>query len=313
MVKFTLKQIQYFVAVADHGSISAAATASHISQAAMSQALSDLERVVGAQLVVRHRSRGVVLTGVGQQFLADVRGLVRHAGEVQNSIIERQQGLVGPLAIGCYSTLAAFWVPVISERFIKPNPRLNVTMEEGEAVQLQHRMQEGSLDAVLTHTRHLLPGVQARTVKVGRPYVLLAAGHPLASRKSIRLAELATEDFVSLDIPSVRDNQLVNLRLSGLDPKIAWRSSSFEAVRGMVARGLGYTVLVQRPPVNTSYDGLPLATVEIDGPVGHSDICVAYASVTRPSLRLRAFLDFCSETGAAGDSAGSPVAGQARS
>lgn len=299
MVNFTLKQLQYFVAVADHGSISAAAAATHISQAAMSQSLTDLERIVGAQLMVRHRSRGVALTGVGQQFLRDVRSLVRHADDVHNSIIERQQGLVGPLAIGCYSTLSAFWVPVISERFIKPHQRLTVTMEEGEAAELQHRMQEGYLDAVITHTRHLLPGVQARTVKEGRPYVLLAADHPLASRKSVRLAELAEEDFVSLDIPTVRDNQLVNLRLSGLDPKIAWRSSSFEAVRGMVARGLGYTVLVQRPPDNHSYDGLPLATVEIDGPVGHSDVCVAYASVTKPSLRLRAFLDFCAEVGGA--------------
>jgi DNA-binding transcriptional LysR family regulator len=305
VVNFTLKQLQYFVAVADHGSISAAAAAGHISQAAMSQSLTDLERIVGAQLMVRHRSRGVALTGVGQQFLRDVRSLVRHADGVQDSIIERQQGLVGPLAIGCYSTLSAFWVPVISERFIKPHPALNVTVEEGEAGELQHRMQEGYLDAVITHTRHLLPGVQARTVKEGRPYILLAADHPLASRKSVRLTELAGEDFVSLDIPTVRDNQLVNLRLSGLDPKIAWRSSSFEAVRGMVARGLGYTVLVQRPPVNRSYDGLPLATVEIEGPVGHSDICVAYASVTRPSLRLKAFLDFCAKVG--GAASGGPV------
>ena len=78
----------------------------------------------------------------------------------------------------------------------------------------------------------------------GPPYVLLAASHPFAGRDSIRLAELADEDLVSVDIPSVQDNQLVNLRMSGLDPKIAWSSSNFEAVRGMVARGLGYTVLV---------------------------------------------------------------------
>jgi DNA-binding transcriptional LysR family regulator len=304
VVNFTLKQLQYFVAVADHGSISAAAAASHISQAAMSQALTDLERSVGSQLVVRQRSRGISLTGVGQQFLRDARSLVRHADDVQDTIVERQQGLVGPLAIGCYTTLAAFWVPVISEKFIKPNRRLEVSLEEGEGRELQQKMLDGYLDAVLTHTRHLLPGVEARTVKEGRPYVLLAADHPLAGRKSLRLAELAEEDFVSLDIPTVRDNQLVNLRLSGLDPKIAWRSSSFEAVRGMVARGLGYTVLVQRPPVNTSYDGLPLATVEIDGPVGHSDVCVAYSSTARPSLRLRAFLDFCAEAGGA---AGGPA------
>ena len=64
-----------------------------------------------------------------------------------------------------------------------------------------------------------------------------------------------------------------------------------------MAKGLGYTVLVQRPPVNLSYDALPLAILEIEDNLGHSDICVAYVESDRPSLRLRAFIDFCLETG----------------
>ena len=298
VVNYTLKQLQYFIAVADAESISGAATACHISQAAMSQAINELERIVGSQLLVRHRARGVVLTAVGAHFLRDAKDLVRHAEEVQGHIGERQSTLAGPLVIGCYTGLSAFWLPVICEQFTKPNPGLEVRIIEGDGVVLQERMLEGYLDAVLTHTRHLLPQVKHAPVMAGRPYVLLAAGHPLAGRGSIRLAELADEDFVSLDIPSVQDNQLVNLRMSGLDPKIAWSSSNFEAVRGMVARGLGYTVLVQRPPVNMSYDGLPLAMLEIDGPVGRSDICVAYTASDRPSLRLRAFIEFCERIGA---------------
>ena len=66
----------------------------------------------------------------------------------------------------------------------------------------------------------------------------------------------------------------------------------------MVARGLGYTVLVQRPPVDLSYDGLPLAVLEIEDNVGHGDICVAYIPSDRLSLRLRAFIEFCVEAGA---------------
>lgn len=298
MVNYTFKQLQYFIAVADSGTISGAAVTCHISQAAMSQAIAELERIVGSQLLVRLRARGVVLTAVGTHFLRDAKDLVRHAEEVQEQIGERQSGLVGPLNIGIYSGLSAFWLPVICEQFTKPNSGLEVRIVEGDGAELQERLIEGYLDAVLTHTRHLLPRVQHTTVMPGIPYVLISAEHRLAGKKSVRLAELADEDFVSLDIPAVRDNQLVNMRLSGLDPKIAWSSTSFEAVRGMVARGLGYTVLVQRPPVNLSYDGLPLATLEIDGPVGHSDICVAYTASDRPSLRLRAFIEFCERVGA---------------
>lgn len=297
MLDYTLKQLQYFVAVADRGSISAAAASCHISQAAMSQALTELERIVGARLVVRHRARGIVLTAVGSHFLRDAKALVRHAEEVQGRVIERQDRLVGPLVIGCYSGLSAFWLPEIGHGFIKPNPGLEVTMVEGDGAELQERMLEGYLDAVLTHTRHLIPRVERTTVMAGIPYVLVSGDHWAAGRKTIRLAELADDDFVSLDIPSVRENQLANLRQCGLDPKIAWKSSSLEAVRGMVARGLGYTVLVQRPPVNLSYDALPLAILEIEDNVGHSDICVAYIGSDRPSLRLRAFIDFCIDTG----------------
>ncbi|MGL3805484.1 LysR family transcriptional regulator [Paeniglutamicibacter sp. R2-26] len=298
VVNYTLKQLQYFIAVADARSISGAAATCHISQAAMSQAINELERIVGSQLLVRQRARGVALTAVGAQFLRDAKDLVRHAEEVQGNIGDRQSTLSGPLVIGCYTGLSAFWLPVICEQFTKPNPGLEVRIVEGDGAALQERMLDGYLDAVLTHTRHLLPTVKHTPVMTGSPYVLLAASHPMAGRRSIRLAELADEDFVSLDIPSVRDNQLVNLRMSGLDPKVAWSSTNFEAVRGMVARGLGYTVLVQRPPVNVSYDGLPLATLEIEGPVGRSDICVAYTASERPSLRLRAFIEFCQRTGA---------------
>ncbi|WP_102158759.1 LysR substrate-binding domain-containing protein [Zhihengliuella halotolerans] len=297
MIKYTLKQLQYFAAVADAGSLSGAAAACHISQAAVSQSLTELEREVGAQLVVRHRARGVVLTAMGSRFLQDARALIRHAEDVQASATERQEELAGPLVIGCYTSLSAFWLPVIGEKFIRPNPRLDVTIIEGDGAELQERMLDGYVDAVITHTRHLLPQVDSTTVMVGRPYVLVPADHRLAHRGSVQLTELADDDFVQLDVPTVRENQLVNLRMSGLDPHIAWKSSSFEAVRGMVARGLGYTVLVQRPPVDVSYDGLPLAVLEIDGDVGHSDICVAYAPAHRKSLRLTAFIDFCVATG----------------
>ena len=220
MLDYTLKQLQYFVAVADRGSISAAAAASHISQAAMSQAITELERIVGSQLMARHRARGIVLTAVGSHFLRDAKALVRHAEEVQSRVIERQERLVGPLTIGCYTGLSAFWLPEIGHGFMKPNPGLEVTLLEGDGGELQERMLDGYLDAVLTHTRHLLPRVGWTPVMAGVPYVLVSQDHWAAGRKTIRLADLAHDDFVSLDIPSVRDNQLANLRQSGLDPKV---------------------------------------------------------------------------------------------
>lgn len=295
MLRYTLRQLQHFVAVADSGSISRAAELNHVSQAGMSLAVTELEKALGTRLLVRHKAKGVTLTSAGRRFLIDARALLSHAEELEASVTESAGTLAGPLAVGCYTNLSAFWVPLITAGFAAPNPKLRLTIVEGSPAELQDQLGEGRLDAVLTHTLHVRPGLRTRVIKEGRPYILLAADHPLAGRQAISLPELADEDMVLLDIPSVRDNQLPNLRNSGLEPKIAWRSTSFEAVRGMVARGLGYTVLVQRPAQDVSYDGLPLVCVPIDGSIRHSDICFAFPDSPPVSRRLDALMDYCAD------------------
>lgn len=293
MLRYTLRQLQHFVAVADSGSISRAAELNHVSQAGMSLAVTELEKALGTRLLVRHKAKGVTLTSTGRRFVVEARALLHHAEALESTVTGDE--LAGPLAIGCYTTLSAFWVPLITAGFAAPNPRLVLNIVEGAPAELQDQLVEGRLDAVLTHTLHVRPGLQTRVIREGRPYILLAADHPLAQRDKIRLTELADEDMVLLDIPSVRDNQLPNLRHSGLEPKIAWRSTSFEAVRGMVARGLGYTVLVQRPAQNVSYEGLPLVCVPIDGTIRHSDICFAFAESPAVSRRLNLLMDYCAQ------------------
>lgn len=305
MYRYTLRQIEYFVAVAEHGSVSAAAVECHVSQAGMSLAITELEKAVGTQLIVRRKAKGAMLTSAGMRLLSDARELLGQAEEIQTAIEERQDRVAGPLAIGCYTTLSAFWIPLITAGFAAPNPKLSMTITEGAPAELQEQMLDGKLDAVLTHTRHVVSGVRTRIIKEGRPYILLYPDHPLAGMRKIRLKDLANENMVLLDIPSVRDNQLPNLRAAGLDPRIAWRSTSFEAVRGMVARGLGYTVLVQRPPLDVSYEGLPLVCVPIDGYIGHSDICFAYREGQRLTHRLAALMDYCEAS--AGSAATDPA------
>src|SRR5699024_9972172 len=78
----------------------------HISQAAMSQSLNELERAVDQQLMVRTRTHGIRLTSSGRRFLADARELVGRAADVQQEMIDRSDRLVGPLDIGCYTAVA---------------------------------------------------------------------------------------------------------------------------------------------------------------------------------------------------------------
>ncbi|GAA4107776.1 LysR substrate-binding domain-containing protein [Enteractinococcus coprophilus] len=294
--RFTLRQLQHFIAAADAGTVTAAAAQVHISQAAMSQSLNELERAVGQQLMVRTRSYGIQLTSSGRRFLADARELVAMAADVQQEMTDRAEELVGPLDIGIYTAVAPFWVPFIAEHFIVPNPQVSVRIIEGDGKELQRQMLEGRLDAVFTHTGHLVDGVRHQVIRKGQGYALVAPSHPLAGRSSAKIAEFGDDPYVLLDVPAVSENQLPKLRAGGVGPNIAWRSTSFEAVRGLVARGLGWSVLVQRPPVDISYDGLPLVTIQLED-FEPSDICIAFAQ-QRHSRRLAKLIAVCTAEGA---------------
>ncbi|MGW1680606.1 LysR family transcriptional regulator [Saccharopolyspora sp. NPDC002376] len=289
--RYTLRQVEYFVAAAEHGSISAAAQACQVSQAGVSLAIAELERALQVQLSVRQRAKGLTLTSAGQNFLVEARQLLRQAAELEASALGND--IAGRLAIGCYSTLAAFMMPPLICELALPNPGLQLTFREGSSDELQELMLAGRLDAVIVHRRHLVPRVEAHVIQERAPHVILPAGHPLAGGEAVRLADLRGEEMVLLDIPSVRDNLLPSVRSCGLDPVIGWRSADFETVRALVARGLGYSILMQLPPTDVSYEGLPLVARPIEDDVERSDICVGYPRNQRMPRRVSALIDRC--------------------
>jgi len=294
--RFTLRQLQHFIAATDAGTVTAAAESAHISQAAMSQSLTELERAVGQQLMVRTRSHGIQLTSAGRRFLPDARELVRRAADVQQEMADRAGKLVGPLSIGCYTAVAPFWIPFIAERFIVPHPEVTVDIVEGDGRELQRQMLEGRFDAVITHTGHLVEGVHHEVIRRGQGYALVHPEHRLAGREAVEVTEFGEDPYVLLDVPAVRDNQIPKLRRLGLEPNVQWRSTSFEAVRGLVGRGLGWTILVQRPPVDVTYDGFPVVPVPLRD-FEPSDICFAYVQQRR-SRRLHELMSLCTAEGA---------------
>ncbi|ANS31157.1 LysR family transcriptional regulator [Rhodococcus opacus] len=296
MFRYTLRQVEYFVEAAERGSVSAAAEACHVSQTGVSLAIAQLEQSLQVQLSVRQRAKGMTLTPAGQSFLLEARQLLRQAADLERSGTALGAALSGRLAIGCYSTLAAFMVPPLICGFALPNADLDLTFTEGSSDELQEMMLAGKLDAVIVHRRHLLDGVEGHFVQERVPHVLLPADHRLASAAAIALADLRDEPMVLLDIPSVRTNLLPSIRAAGLDPLIRWRSGDFEAVRALVARGLGYSLLMQLPPSDLSYEGLPVVARPIADEVERSDVCLGHPTNQRMTKRVEALLDYCRAT-----------------
>ncbi len=110
-MSFTLKQIRYFVAVAETGSITEAGRRLHISQPSVSAAIAELEDRFKVDLFIRHHAQGLSLTPAGARLFKDARSLLDHAEELRQGAVGLGQSMEGELHIGCFQTFAPIVMP----------------------------------------------------------------------------------------------------------------------------------------------------------------------------------------------------------
>src|SRR5438093_135997 len=103
--RVSLRQLEYFTVAVEAGTMSAAARRLHVSQSAVSVAISELERHVGVQLVLRHKAKGLTLTDAGRRLVPQARALLTGADELRTGVRELGQNLAGRLVIGCFTTI----------------------------------------------------------------------------------------------------------------------------------------------------------------------------------------------------------------
>ncbi len=160
------------------------------------------------------------------------------------------------LKLGCFHAAAPYILP----RLIAQMPRTGLQLVEGDQRRLCQALSTGECDLALMYDENLPAELDIDKVAQLDPYVLLPDGHPLAAHTEILPQELAEEPMVLLEGQPSRDYFTGLLTAEGVTPNIAYRSTSFEMVRGLVARGLGYALLVTQPACGMSYDGLPLVS-----------------------------------------------------
>jgi DNA-binding transcriptional LysR family regulator len=284
----TLIQLRYFVKAASHLSMTRAADELRIAQSAVSAAVSQLEHQIGSQLFIRHRARGLVLTAAGEEMLRDTRALLDHLDEVLDVASGHVDQIRGRVRLACFVTLAPFILPRLIAELGEQHPDLHVDVIETEAHAMRAALRNGSAEVALTYDLGLGSGVEAEVLGVAPPYVALSPDHRLAGSGGVDLAELADEPMVLLDLPESRDYFETMLIAAGVTPQIRYRSASYETVRGLVARGHGYSILNQRPASDGTYDGGRVAAVPIKGDAPGLPIVLARSAAVRTTARARA-------------------------
>ena len=294
-MQFTLKQLSYFVAAGEAGSILKAAENIHVSQPSISNAITHLEDVFQLQLFIRHHAQGMSLTTAGSQLHERAKMLLRDADELRSFAGKLSDQIVGSLNVGCFIPLAPIVIPELCHAFMLANTGVDVSVNEDDQAGLLNKLKRGSIDLALTYDLQLDSDINFTSLVDLKPYVLLPAKHPFAKKKSVALTSLAEEKFILLDLP-LSDTYFMSLFSdNNLKPNIHARTRHIEVQRGLVAKGYGYSLANVRPFNQKSLDGSDLAYVPLSGYNPGLTLGIATLANVRKTMVVDIFSQFCSE------------------
>jgi DNA-binding transcriptional LysR family regulator len=296
----SLRQLEYLRAIARLGSVTAAARELFVSQSTVSTALTDLETALGVTLFVRS-PRGMRLTASGQRALAVADNVQANLEQLWEAASRERKALEGDLTIGCYATIAPILLPKVIAEFSRRHPQVRLSFVEAAHGALLDDLLNSRIDLAITYHYELASvrpaaGVVAQWLRSDPPYALMPVDGPLSSKEELTLADLATEPFILFDLPPGGDYFLNLFHEADLTPNVRFRTTSFEMVRSLVARGLGNALLTQRTVLERSYEDLPYTTRKLDIRSEGLGIEVMRLAGRRPVRRMEAFVDVCRET-----------------
>ncbi|WP_245470154.1 LysR family transcriptional regulator [Mesorhizobium sp. M2C.T.Ca.TU.002.02.1.1] len=290
-LRFTLRQLEYFVAVGEAGSIAKAAEQVNVSPPSISASIAQLEAEFGVQLFVRKHSHALALTAGGRLFLKEAARLLNDADALHDIAGDIAEKVRGPLAIGCLLTFAQIVLPALRRKFEDAYPDVRVRQFERNQGQLFEMLQRGEIDAALTYDLELSQDMTFEPLMQLPAYVMLPAAHRLAGRAGITPEELVDEPMVLLDLPYSREYFLSAFQ--GLRPRIAERTGDIAVMRSMVANGFGYGIANMRPLNAMSPDGKLLVFVPLLGDIRPLTMGIALPNAEHRTLTVQAFIDHC--------------------
>jgi DNA-binding transcriptional LysR family regulator len=246
-------RLAQFAAVARHEHVTRAAQRLGVPQPTLSRAMVRLEADLGVALFAR-RGRSVVLTTAGRTFLRSVERALAEVERAAESVRADADPAAGKIAFGFLHTLGPETVPGLIRAFRADHPRVRFQLVQGHGEAMIERMRAGELDLCLTAPVPDAPDLVARRLDEQRLYLVVPEDHRLAARKRVRLAEAASELFVTLE-PGYGMRGITDALCAeaGFAPRIAFEGEEAETLRGLVAAGLGVALLpppaVPRPGV----------------------------------------------------------------
>lgn len=294
-LRFTLRQLEYFIAVGEAGSIALASEKVNVTAPSMSSAIAQLEAGFGVQLFTRRHAQGSVLTPTGERFLEQARVVLADAAELNDMANIYTGSVRGPLRVGCLKTFVQLMVPQLRRGFEDKYANVEFSQFDLDQAQIFEELGSARIDVALTYDLSLHSDIDFQPLQTLPPYVMVAIDHPLAGRRELTAAELVEHKMVLLDMPHSSDYFLSLFRALGQRPRIAERTSEIAVQRSLVANGFGFGISNMRTVSEYSMDGKPLKFVPLRTEVPPLHLGIALSRSAHVSRTIQAFIDHCHE------------------
>jgi LysR family transcriptional regulator, hydrogen peroxide-inducible genes activator len=286
-----LDQLRYFLAVARHLSFTRAAESLPLSQPSLTNQIRKLERELGVELFER-TTRRVRLTAAGEDFVGAAQQILNLVETAELEMHEFSGLKRGRVLLGTIPTVGAFSLPPLLASFHRDFPGIELAIQEGGSDVLLQLLLEESIDlAIITAAEaHPSGALERQCLLLDEMVVLLPAGHRLADRAAVALADLKEEQFV-LFKPGYGLRRVVQdaCAAAGFQPTIAFETSQRETIYGMVQEGLGITLL---PRSGLHRGDYTWQLIPLDPPTVTREVSLAWKATRRPSEAAKAFREF---------------------
>jgi LysR family transcriptional regulator, hydrogen peroxide-inducible genes activator len=270
----TLRQLQFLIALAEHGSFSRAAEAVYVTQPTLSAAIKELEMTLGTVLVERG-ARGAVLTPAGEAVLERARRVMAEAEDLVIAAQAAGEPLSGPFKLGVIPTIAPFLLPRVLPRLRADYPKLEIFLREDLTERLFDGLRERRLDAALVALPYESPMIETRTIWSDEFLFACTAEHRFAGAEALDPAQLADEPLLLLeDGHCLRDHALAACSMGTARSDFA--ATSLHTLVHMVKSGLGATLLPRMAVDAGLVDQMGLEVLPFDPPVAGREIGVAW-------------------------------------
>lgn len=238
------RQLKYFIEVAEREHVSEAAVHLHVAQSAISRQIANLESELGVQLFERE-GRNVKLLPIGKIFLTHAKEAMKAIDFAKRQMDEYIDPERGSIKIGFPTSLASSLLPGLLAEFKNAYPNIHFQLRQGAYNFLIDAIKDRDLDlAFLGPVVTDDPYINADILFYEKMYLLAPKNHRLAKRKSVYLTELKEEDFVLFPKGYIFERLVVDACHSvGFDPHVTTMGEDLDAIKGMVAAGIGLTIL----------------------------------------------------------------------